>query len=278
MSATFVDIAWRDRRVRIEHRWIDADRRAAPTIVFLHEGLGSCSAWRDFPDTLCRHTQARGLVYSRPGYGESTPRAPGESWKPDFMHRQAHEVLPALFDALGLDGSPQPPWLFGHSDGASIALLAATAAARGAGPTVSGLVLMAPHVMVEDVALLSIEQARQRYLHGDLRQRLGAHHADPDSAFWGWNEAWLNPAFAAWSIEEDLSSIRCPVLVIQGQDDEYGTLAQVDAVVDRIPGAEHLVLPHCRHSPHRDQPAAVLQATAEFIDRHRPRDARPPQW
>ena len=169
----FVDIPWRDRRVRIEHRWIaPALPRERPLIVFLHEGLGSVSMWRDFPDRLCEAAGARGLVYSRPGYGRSTPRAAEEAWGLDFMHRQAHEVLPALLQALDVDVTREPPVLFGHSDGGSIALLHA---ARWP-DAVRGLVVLAPHILVEDLSITSIAQAREAYRQTDLRQRLSRHH------------------------------------------------------------------------------------------------------
>jgi pimeloyl-ACP methyl ester carboxylesterase len=261
----FVEIAWRDRAVRIEHRWIARDAADRPLMVFLHEGLGSVSMWRDFPDRLCAAAGLRGLVYSRPGYGRSTPRAPGERWQPDFMHRQAHEVLPAFLQAVGVDTEARPPWLFGHSDGGSIALLhAARFPAR-----VAGLVVLAPHIVVEDVSVTSIERARQAYATTDLRERLARHHDDPDSAFRGWNDIWLDAAFRAWSIADEIAPFTGPVLAVQGLDDEYGTLEQIHGIARRLPQTELLELPACGHSPHRDQPAALERAVVEFIDRHR---------
>ncbi|MBI5269432.1 MAG: alpha/beta hydrolase [Burkholderiales bacterium] len=230
-------------------------------MVFLHEGLGSVSLWRDFPQRLVDALGWRGLVYSRPGYGRSTPRPPGERWAPDFMHRQADEVLPALLEAVGVDTLAEPPWLFGHSDGGSIALLhAAHFPAR-----VAGLVVLAPHILVEDVSVRSIAQAREAYLAGGLRDRLARHHDDPDSAFWGWNDIWLDPAFRSWSIGHELASIRCPVLAVQGRDDEYGTLDQVLGIAREVPGTEVLALPECGHSPHRDQPARLIDAVQRFV-------------
>jgi len=211
-AVDFVEIAWRGRAVRIEHQWVARGDRQRPLIVFLHEGLGSLAMWRDFPAQLCAAVGARGLVWSRPGYGRSTPRAPEEAWDLDFMHRQAHEVMPALFEAVGLDAAQDRPWLFGHSDGGSIALLHA---ARFAG-RVAGLVVVAPHILVEDVSVSSIERARVAYRDTDLRQRLSRYHDDPDSAFWGWNRVWLQPSFKAWSIEEEIAAIRCPLLAVQG--------------------------------------------------------------
>lgn len=264
MSTAFVEIDWRDRRVRIEHLWLRAARRERPLVVFLHEGLGSVSMWRDFPARLCEALDLRGLVYSRPAYGRSTPRPSTEAWQPDFMHQQAHEVLPALLAALGVDPAHERPWLFGHSDGASIALLYA---ARF-GAALRGAVLLAPHIVVEDISVTSIAKARDAYAQTDLRERLARHHDDPDSAFRGWNDVWLLPAFRHWSIEGEIASIGCPLLAIQGLDDEYGTLAQVRGIEQRVSGTRVVVLPACGHSPHRDQPQAVIDATAAFLAQH----------
>lgn len=265
MSPAFATIEWRGRPVRIEHAWI-APEGQGPLIVFLHEGLGSLSMWKDFPAALCEALGARGLVYSRPGYGRSTPRAADEAWDVDFMHRQAIEVLPALLQVLGVR---EPVWLFGHSDGGSIALLHAAQFAQ----QVAGLVVLAPHIFVEECGLASIRKAREAYLHTDpstglrtgLRARLGKHHDDPDSAFWGWNGIWLNPAFKAWSIREEIAAIRCPVLAVQGIDDEYGTLAQIHGIAQALPQTELLELPACGHSPHRDQRDAVIAACRRFV-------------
>jgi pimeloyl-ACP methyl ester carboxylesterase len=257
MSVAFVEIDWRGRRVRIEHEWVGDG--GGPLIVFLHEGLGSLAMWRDFPARLCAAAGARGLVYSRPGYGRSTPRAAEEIWEPDFMHRQALEVLPALLAALDVRDKP---WLFGHSDGGSIALL------HAAHHAVAGAIVLAPHIMVEDLSVASIEQARVAYETTDLRQRLARYHDDPDSAFNGWNRIWLNPSFRHWSIEAEIEAIRCPLLAVQGLDDEYGTLAQIHGIARRLPRTRLLELPDCGHSPHKDQPIAVLDAAAEFIQSH----------
>jgi pimeloyl-ACP methyl ester carboxylesterase len=263
----FVEIDWCGRRVRIEHRWIERERSDRPLIVFLHEGLGSLAMWRDFPARLCRAVNARGLVWSRPGYGRSTPRPPGECWDLDFMHRQAHEVMPALFEALGIDTTNTPPWLFGHSDGGSIALLHA---ARF-GDRVAGLVVLAPHTHVEALSLASIEKARAAYERSDLKQRLAKYHDDPDSAFWGWNRIWLHPPFSAWSIEDEIGSIRCPLLAVQGIDDEYGTLEQIRGIARRLPQTRLLELAGCGHSPHRDRPQAVIDAVEHLVEDERGR-------
>ena len=263
MSNQFVAIDWNARRVRLEFAWVGEARAQQPLVVFLHEGLGSVAMWREFPDQLCRAAGARGLVYSRPGYGRSTPRASGEAWAPDFMHRQAHEVLPALLAALGIDARKVPTWLLGHSDGGSIALLAA---ARRALP-LAGAVVLAPHIMVEEISVQSIAKVRGAYLEGDLRQRLARYHDDPDSAFWGWNDAWLNPTFRGWSIEDEIGGIGCPLLAIQGLDDEYGTVEQVRGIARRVPQIRLLEWRGCGHSPHRDRPEAVIGAVRDFIER-----------
>jgi pimeloyl-ACP methyl ester carboxylesterase len=264
IGVEFAEIEWAGRRVRIEHRWIGARRAGAPLIVFLHEGLGSIAMWRGFPQRLCDATGCRGLVYSRPGYGRSTPRAAEEAWGLDFMHRQAHEVLPMLLEALEVDTSAAPPWLFGHSDGASIALLYAARFVR----QLAGAVLLAPHIRVEDLSVSSIEKARAAYLETDLRERLARYHDDPDSAFWGWNRIWLHPPFRQWSIESEIESIRCPLLAVQGLDDEYGTLEQIRGIASRLPQTQLLELAHCGHSPQRDQPERLIAAVADFIGRH----------
>lgn len=253
------------REVRLEYRWVGSSEASAPLLVFLHEGLGSASMWKDFPARLCAAGGWRGLVYSRTGYGRSTPRPHGERWAPAYMHEQAREVLPQFLAAAGVDVALDRPWLFGHSDGASIALIhAATYPEADA-----GLILLAPHIFVEDLSVRSIEQAKYAYA-ADLRQRLARHHEDVDSAFWGWNDVWLDPAFRNWNIEDLLPSIRVPVLAIQGHNDEYGTMAQVDGLAAAVARAEVLKLDDCAHSPHRDRPEAVMRATTDFIGRHLP--------
>ncbi|HSV84333.1 MAG TPA: alpha/beta hydrolase [Ramlibacter sp.] len=254
----WVDVDAAGRRLRIEYEWVGTNDAATPLLVFLHEGLGSVALWRDFPTRLCEAAGARGLVYSRPGYGRSTPRPADEQWRPDFMHVQAREVLPALLRALAIRDRP---WLFGHSDGASIALLYAATFPDA----LQGAIVLAPHILVEDVSVASIRQAREAYLGTDLRPKLARFHDDVDSAFWGWNDIWLDPAFRDWAIEGELTAIRCPLLAVQGLDDEYGTLEQVRGIARRVPGTRLLELPQCRHSPHRDQPQAVIAATVDFL-------------
>lgn len=243
---------------RLEYQQIARARPGAPHLVFLHEGLGSLALWKDFPAELAAATGAPALVYSRYGYGQSDPIAAPR--QVDYMHAEALEALPELLGALGIPN----PVLIGHSDGASIALIHA-----GTGRwLVRALVLEAPHVFVEDLTVRSIEAAREVYRTTDLRERLARYHADPDNAFWGWNNIWLDPAFRSWNIEAALPGITVPVLAIQGADDEYGTLAQLDAIERGVRGPfERLVLPECKHSPHRDQPKATLEAMARFIAR-----------
>ena len=252
----FAHLEWGGRPVRIEFEWVGAG--GGPVMVFLHEGLGSLSMWRDFPARLSNALGMRGLVYSRPGYGKSTPRRPDERWDVDFMHRQAREVLPGVLDAAG--AGAERHWLYGHSDGGSIALLYAAFFPE----RVAGLFVAAPHVFVEDLSIASIESARAAYLETDLRAKLSRHHDDADSAFWGWNDIWLHAPFRAWNIERELESIRAPVLAIQGVDDEYGTMEQIRRIARRVPGAELLELERCGHSPHRDQPDAVIRAAVQF--------------
>ncbi|CAN5564737.1 alpha/beta hydrolase [soil metagenome] len=258
----FAEILWRERPVRIEYAWTGMASIDAPLVVFLHEGLGSLAMWKDFPQQLCAAGGFRGLVFSRPAYGQSTPRDEDERWDVDFMHRQAHEVLPAFFDAIGLQGKP---WLLGHSDGGSIALLHA---ARFPG-SVAGLVVMAPHILVEDVTITSIEQAREAYLNTDLPQKLGRYHDSADSAFWGWNRIWLHPPFRQWNIVRELDPITCPLLAIQGLDDVYGTLEQIRGIARQVRQTRLLELPDCGHSPHRDRPEEVVAQIVSFINQWR---------
>jgi len=261
----WVEVDWAGRAVRIEHQWLRREDTAAPLMVFLHEGLGSVSMWRDFPAALCEALGCRGLVYSRPGYGQSTPRGADEHWTPDFMHRQAREVLPALLTALGIDAAHDKLWLFGHSDGGSIALLYAAMF-----PTQpSGVIAMAPHILVEDVSVSSIAQTRDVYLQTDLRDKLARHHADPDSAFWGWNDIWLHPDFRQWRIDAELATIACPLLAVQGVNDEYGTLQQVHGIARVAPQCQVVELADCGHSPHRDQREPLIEAVRNFFQQQR---------
>ena len=256
----FVEITWQGRPIKIEHQWINPDNSERPLLVFLHEGLGSLAMWKDFPQSLCDAVNVRGLVYSRPGYGSSTPRAATETWGVNFMHAQAHEVLPALFEALAVKASP---WLIGHSDGGSIALLYASRYPE----STAGLVVVAPHVMVEEYGLASIRIARQAYAETDLKTKLARYHDDVDSAFGGWNDIWLEPGFRDWTIEAELSSITCPILAVQGLDDAYGTLAHIRGIARRAPQTQLLEIAECGHSPHREQPEALIRAVKDFMAR-----------
>jgi len=231
------------------------DRKPAGEIVMLHEGLGSTSMWRDFPERLATATGLRTLAYSRYGYGRSTPLAGPRTV--DYMHEEAVVWLPALLERFAIER----PVLFGHSDGASIALIYAAERPH----EVAALVALAPHIRVEELTLRSIERARTSYLEEDLKQRLSRHHANVDSAFWGWNRIWLDPAFRSWNIEPLLPEIRCPVLAIQGEDDEYGTLEQIASIARAVGEVRTIALPDCRHSPHRDRPEAVIEAVRQFI-------------
>lgn len=265
----FVRVVADGREYSLEYQWISPtgsglarERAGAPLLVFLHEGLGSVALWRDWPQQVCDAGGFRGLVYSRPGYGQSTPRSHNEKWPVDFMHRHARVVLPTFLRAVGVDAATERPWLVGHSDGGSIALIYAA----GFPECVAGLAVLAPHVFVEDVSIASIERARQTYLTTDWKVKLARYHRDPDSAFWGWNDIWLDPDFRSWNIESLLRPISVPVLAIQGEDDEYGTMAQVDSIAQQVPDAQLLKLPGCGHSPHRDQPQQVTRAIVDFVE------------
>lgn len=244
---------------RLEYRFAGTQggESRLPTIVMLHEGLGSVALWKDFPERLAASTGCRTLAYSRRGYGRSDPLAGSRA--PGFMHDEALIVLPELLERLDVEA----PLLFGHSDGGSIALIRAAHAPHAT----RGVVALAPHVMVEEASIAGITAAKQRYLTSDWREKLRPYHDDPDSAFWGWNDIWLHPDFRAWSIEALLPRIECPVLAIQGYDDEFGTMDQVDRIAAGAPRVELLKLHGCGHSPHRDQPGRVLAAVASFVQR-----------
>jgi pimeloyl-ACP methyl ester carboxylesterase len=231
---------------------------APPVLVFLHEGLGCVSRWRDFPALAAAATGRAALVYSRRGYGRSPP---AELPRPiTFMHDEALHALPELLAEEGIDDAI----LIGHSDGASIALVYTGAI----GTAVRAVVAIAPHVFVEDVCVRAIAALRADYLDPatEVRQKLAKHHADVDHTFLGWADVWLDRRFRAWDLTEHLAGVRVPVLVIQGEGDEYGTLAQVDAVCTGVSGpSERLVLPECGHVPQRDQPEATLAAVVRFV-------------
>jgi pimeloyl-ACP methyl ester carboxylesterase len=222
-------------------------------LVLLHEGLGSVSAWRDFPEALQQATSRRLIVYSRFGHGSSDP--PPAPRTPAFFHEEAYDVLPPLLGQLDVD----EPILVGHSDGASIALVYA-----GARPA-RGLVLLAPHVVVEEVTLAAIRETRDRFETSDLRERLARHHDNPDLAFRGWCDVWLDPAFRSWTLEPDAERVSCPVLLIQGADDPYGTLDQLDRIEARVQGPVSRKVVPGGHSPHRDAREEVLREVVRFL-------------
>jgi pimeloyl-ACP methyl ester carboxylesterase len=248
----------------IEYQWLNAERATAPIALFLHEGLGSIAMWRDWPQQLCDRLGMRGLVYSRPGYGRSTPRPRDVKWPVDFMAHQARDVLPALLDALGIeDEERRRMWLVGHSDGGSISLLYASAFPK----LLRGAIVIAPHVFVEEISVRSISQAKLAYEQTDLRKKLSRYHADVDSAFYGWNDIWLDPAFKAWNIVRELGSIECPLLAVQAHDDHYGTMAQIDAIARAVKGTQLCKLHQGGHSPHREAPQALSDAVVSFVER-----------
>ena len=240
----------------IAYEWF-GEAGDGPAMVFLHEGLGSIRQWRDFPAKLAAATGLRALVYDRYGYGQSDVLQEARRTV-RFMHDEGLVSLPKLLKELHVEN----PVLIGHSDGASIALIHA-----GAGHPVRAVVAMAPHVFIEPLCLASIEKARDLFEQGDLAQKLGRYHRDARKTFYGWADVWLDPDFKGWDIRGDyLPGVRCPVLALQGRDDEYGTMAQLDEIARRVSGpCELLKLEHCGHAPFRDQPEKVLAKVREFI-------------
>jgi pimeloyl-ACP methyl ester carboxylesterase len=258
----FIQIQWRSRDVLIDYEWVGVADESKPILVFLHEGLGSIAMWKEYPHQLATLLGMRGLVYSRPAYGKSSPRLSSDHWGVDFLHQQALEVFPNLIQELQIH---QPVILLGHSDGASIALLIAANHSE----LVSGAIVIAPHIFVEEITIQSIEQARVSYETGFLKQALFKYHDDVDSAFWGWNNIWLKPEFKEWNITQDLQHIKCPLLAIQGTNDPYGTMAQVKELADYMAEVDVVEIPDCGHSPHRDQPEKLTQAIKVFVEKHR---------
>jgi pimeloyl-ACP methyl ester carboxylesterase len=259
MAADFLAIDGR----RIEYRCAGQASDPGPDIVLLHEGLGSVAMWKDFPERLASATGCRVLVYSRIGHGRSSPRDGPPS--PDYHFEESRRWLPALLAGLGV----HRPLLYGHSDGATIALIHAAERPDG----VAGVVAIAPHVKIEDITIAGLAKAKVAFETTPLRSLLAAYHDDVDAVFWGWNRTWLDPSFRGWNIERLLPEITAPVLAIQGIDDEYATLEQIESIARAIPATELLALPGCRHSPHRDQPSAVLEASRRFVERIRRRPA-----
>lgn len=254
-----IEIHRNGQDIDLEYQLISASDPQAPLIIFLHEGLGSVSMWRNWPAMACKALNCRGLIYSRYGYGQSTARRAGEPRSIDYLHQEAHHDLPALLAALNMDD--EKPVLYGHSDGGSIALLYAAKYPE----RIQAIAAAAPHIFVEDITIDSIQAARSIYENTDLATRLGRHHRDPDSVFWSWNDTWLTPWFRHWNIESAVSQISCPILAIQGVDDEYGTLSQIEGIKRLAAQTRLLIIPDCGHSPHRDQPDTVIQALGQFI-------------
>jgi pimeloyl-ACP methyl ester carboxylesterase len=228
---------------------------AEPALVFLHEGLGSVALWRDFPEKLAAATGRRALIYSRAGHGDSP--APDTPRTPRFMHDEALEVLPKLLREHGIER----PVLVGHSDGGSIAVIHASR------HPVTKLVLLAPHVFVEDLSVTSIAEARETFETTGLRDRMARYHRDPEATFRLWNDIWLAPEFRDWNIEDVLPGITAPVLAIQGEHDQYGTLAQIDAIERGVSGPFERAVLDARHAPHLEAPEDTLRVAAEFIGR-----------
>lgn len=243
---------------RLEAVWIGPGPDEAPTLIFLHEGLGCVALWRDFPARLAARTGCGALVFSRLGYGASDPCPLPRPV--DFMHREGLSVLPEVIRLAGV----RDHLLIGHSDGGSIALIYAGAASR---PGLMGVATLAAHVFCEDLTRQSIRSARQRYRHDDLRRRLLPYHGgNTDCAFTGWCDAWLHPDFKSWNIENFLPGIRVPVLAIQGEEDPYGSSAQIDGIVAGTGGAASAVMvPGCGHAPHLENAAHVLDVIAAFV-------------
>jgi pimeloyl-ACP methyl ester carboxylesterase len=241
----------------IEVQRIRAGSERAPELVFLHEGLGSISHWKDFPARVAAATGCPVTVYSRYGSGNSDLLREPRGVR--YMHDEALQSLPDLLAQLGIEN----PILVGHSDGASIALIYA-----GVHDRVRGLVLLAPHVFVEDLSVASIAEAKVKFETTNLPEKLARHHRDAARTFWGWNNIWLHPDFRRWNIEEYLPRITCPILAMQGLDDQYGTMAQVEAIRKQSGGpVEVVTLADCKHSPQRDQPEATLEAISQFVNR-----------
>lgn len=231
-------------------------RMDLPWLVFLHEGLGSVELWRDFPERVARATGHRALLYSREGHGWSTPLTRPRA--PDFMHREALEVLPQLLERLSIDA----PVLVGHSDGASIALIHASR------HPVQAVVALAPHVFVEPESLAGISTALEAFETTDLPRRMAKYHHDPASTFHGWYDTWVSGEFRDWNIEASLPDIEAPLLLIQGEDDQYGTESQLEAIESWVGGTtERLWLAGCGHSPHLDRPEDVAEAVTSFLNR-----------
>ena len=236
----------------VEYDDVPGDPGRAP-LLFLHEGLGSVDLWRGFHRSVAASTGRRAVAYSRLGHGRSDP--PARRRTAAFLHEEAEVVVPAVRAALRLDA----PVLVGHSDGGSIALI------HAADRPVTALVLLAPHVFVEEIGLRGIEATRDAYLTGDLPARMARWHRDPDVTFWNWNDVWLSPEFRGWDVRAALPRIGAPTLAVQGTDDPYGTVAHVEAVRDAAAGPVDVLVLDCAHAPHLERPEAVGAAVTAFL-------------
>lgn len=248
---------------RLEYERAGPTPDDAPTLVFMHQGLGSVSMWRDFPADLSAATGCGMFSYSRWGHGKSEPLSGGRAV--GYMHDEALSTLPEVLTKLAV----QEPILFGQSDGGSISLIyAGSGAANGAGPAPKALIVEAAHVFVEEISVAGAREAEAMFENGELGEKLPRHHDDVEGMFRAWNEIWRHPDFFSWNIEEYLPNITCPILVIQGEDDEYGTRKQVETIAAKSGGpVDVLMLENCGHSPHREMREAVLSATTAFVQK-----------
>ncbi len=244
---------------RIEVEWHCLGDSSKPTLVFLHEGLGCISLWKEFPSTLSQMTQCNAFVFSRPGYGKSDPCILPR--KINFMHTQAINFLPAVLKAAGI----RDHIIIGHSDGGSIGIVYAGSPHA---PHLKGLITMAAHVFCEAITLDSIREAKNQYQHHELKNKLEKYHGpNTETAFWGWNKAWLHPRFIHWNIQKYLTRIKVPMLAVQGRQDQYGTPAQLAAIASSVKDCETHLIENCRHAPHQDQKKTVLALMAGFIQK-----------
>ena len=244
---------------RIEYSFYEVKRPTAPTIVMLHEGLGALSLWRDLPRKLSNLINCSVFVYSRHGYGQSD--FINSKFNAKYMHKEALNILPKILNHFDISN----PILYGHSDGASIAIIHASSADTG----IMGLILEAPHVFVEEISLNGLKDAKKAFEQGGLKAGLAKHHREPEMIFRCWNNIWLSPEFLTWNIVSCLSNIQCPALLIQGETDAYGTLSQLDTIEKNVSGiCKKKILPNTGHSPHRENPKLVLRSIQQFISKN----------
>jgi pimeloyl-ACP methyl ester carboxylesterase len=242
---------------KIEVQWHKEAKKDFPTLIFLHEGLGCTAMWKDFPYLLSKATGCPAMIFSRLGYGASDPNP--IPWKINFMHKEGLQILPAIIKAAKI----KDHILIGHSDGASIGIIYAGSPYAA---DLKGLITEAAHVFCEKISVESIYQAKINYEHHDLRQKLEKYHGNnTENAFRGWNDVWLHPRFMYWNIEKYLPRIKVPMLAIQGREDQYGTLRQIESIRQRSPGTMTHIINNCRHSPHLDQPEKILNIMTRFI-------------